>query len=142
MQEVILVIHLILAVAIIVLVLLQRSEGGGLGIGGSGGLGNFASAGGVANALTKSTTLLAVGFFATSLTLGVIEANKSSSGGLLDELSSAEQVVEENVEEVAPVAPVATDDVVETSKDAVESVVEEVKEEVGQEVAPVAPISE
>ena len=43
MQEVLLVIHLILALAIIGLVLLQRSEGGGLGIGGGGGVGRFAS---------------------------------------------------------------------------------------------------
>jgi preprotein translocase subunit SecG len=43
MIQVVLVVHLILAVSIIGLILIQRSEGGGLGIGGSGGMGGFAS---------------------------------------------------------------------------------------------------
>ena len=37
MQEVLLVIHLMLAIAIVITVLLQRSEGGALGMGGGGG---------------------------------------------------------------------------------------------------------
>ena len=37
MQNVVLIIHLLLAVTLIGLVLLQRSEGGGLGMGGGGG---------------------------------------------------------------------------------------------------------
>ena len=37
MENVVLVIHLLLALALIGTVLLQRSEGGGLGIGGGGG---------------------------------------------------------------------------------------------------------
>lgn len=72
MESVVLVIHLILALAIIGLVLLQRSEGGGLGIGSSGGMGAFASAQTAANALTRVTAICAAGFFATSLTLGVL----------------------------------------------------------------------
>ena len=36
MTEVLLVVHLLIAVALIVTVLLQRSEGGALGIGGGG----------------------------------------------------------------------------------------------------------
>jgi len=73
MENVVLVIHLFLALAIIGLVLLQRSEGGGLGIGGgSGGLGGFATPGGTADALTKATALCAVGFFCTSIILGIL----------------------------------------------------------------------
>ena len=81
MESVILVIHLILALAIIGLVLLQRSEGGGLGIGGSqgGGLGGLASAKGTANALTKMTGFCAAGFFLTSLTLGVLAGSHSKA---------------------------------------------------------------
>lgn len=78
METVLLVIHLILALAIIGLVLLQRSEGGGLGIGGSG-MGNLASAHGAASALTKATALAGAAFFITSLTLGVIAG--SQKGG-------------------------------------------------------------
>lgn len=88
MQEVVLVIHLLLAVTIIGLVLLQRSSGGGLGIGGSGGLGDFASARSTANALTKATTICAFLFFATSLTLAVIAKGSGERKGLLDSYST------------------------------------------------------
>ncbi|PCI56314.1 MAG: preprotein translocase subunit SecG [Alphaproteobacteria bacterium] len=92
MESVILVIHLILALLIIALVLLQRSEGGGLGIGGgSGGLGGLASAKGTANALTKMTGLCAAGFFITSLTLGVLASQQSRiNQGILENVSAAE----------------------------------------------------
>ena len=66
MQTVIIVIHLMLVSALIGVVLLQRSEGGGLGVGSSGG---FMSSRGTANLLTRTTAFLAIGFFATSLLL-------------------------------------------------------------------------
>jgi len=79
METIVLLIHLFLALGIIGLVLLQRSEGGGLGIGGgSGGLGGFASAGQTANALTKATALFALAFFCTSLLLAVFGREKKS----------------------------------------------------------------
>lgn len=81
MQEVILVIHLILAITIIGLVLIQRSSGGGLGVGGgAGGMGDFATARGTANALTKATTILAFLFFATSLTLAYMGKGTANAG--------------------------------------------------------------
>lgn len=88
MQEVVLVIHLILALVIIGLVLLQRSSGGGLGIGGGGGLGDFASARSTANALTKATTICAFLFFATSISLALIAKNSGREKGLLENYSS------------------------------------------------------
>ena len=59
MTEVILAIHLMIAAALVAVVLLQRSEGGGLGIGGggSGGMGGFMSARGTANLLTRATAI-------------------------------------------------------------------------------------
>src|SRR5262249_50077469 len=68
MQHVIIVIHLMLVLALIGAVLLQRSEGGGLGIGSTGG---FMSSRGTANALTRATAILAGLFFATSLILSI-----------------------------------------------------------------------
>ena len=66
MQEVLLVVHLLVALGLIGVVLLQRYEGGALGIGGGGGGGgNLFSARGVGNALTRTTAYLAVAFFAT-----------------------------------------------------------------------------
>ena len=69
MQTVLIVIHLMVVVALVGVVLLQRSEGGGLGIGGGSG---FMTARGAANALTRATGILAIVFFATSLGLLLI----------------------------------------------------------------------
>ncbi|MGC2717611.1 MAG: preprotein translocase subunit SecG, partial [Pseudolabrys sp.] len=69
MQHVIIVIHLMLVLALIGVVLLQRSEGGGLGIGSSGG---FMTSRGTANVLTRATAILAGLFFVTSLVLSIL----------------------------------------------------------------------
>jgi preprotein translocase subunit SecG len=69
MQHVVIVIHLMLVLALIGVVLLQRSEGGGLGIGSTGG---FMSSRGSANLLTRTTAILAGCFFATSLVLSIL----------------------------------------------------------------------
>jgi preprotein translocase subunit SecG len=67
MQTVVIVVHLMLVAALIAVVLLQKSEGGGLGMGGGGG--GFMSSRGTANLLSRTTAVLAVGFFLTSLLL-------------------------------------------------------------------------
>ncbi len=69
METVVIVIHLMIVLALVGVVLLQRSEGGGLGIGGGSG---FMTARGAANALTRATAILAAAFFATSLGLSLI----------------------------------------------------------------------
>jgi protein translocase SecG subunit len=51
MENVILIIHLLLALALIGVVLMQRSEGGGLGMGGGGGGGGAMSGRSAATAL-------------------------------------------------------------------------------------------
>ena len=66
MITVIIVIHLMVVLSMIGVVLLQKSEGGGLGIGSTGG---FLSSRGTANVLTRTTAYLALTFFATSLML-------------------------------------------------------------------------
>jgi preprotein translocase subunit SecG len=66
MITVIIVIHLMVVLTMIGVVLLQKSEGGGLGIGSTGG---FLSSRGTANVLTRTTAYLALSFFATSLML-------------------------------------------------------------------------
>jgi preprotein translocase subunit SecG len=84
MQTVLLVIHLIVALALIGAVLLQRSEGGALGIGsGGGGGGNLFSARGVGNALTRTTAILALCFFLTSIGLTLLAVRGAGSGGSL-----------------------------------------------------------
>ena len=69
MQHFVIVIHLMLVLALIGVVLLQKSEGGGLGIGSTGG---FMTSRGTANVLTRATAVLAGLFFVTSLLLSIL----------------------------------------------------------------------
>ncbi len=82
MQTVLLVAHLIIALALIAVVLLQRSEGGALGIGGGGG-GSLFSARGVGNTLTRTTAILAVAFFITSIGLTLL-STRTGGGSLFN----------------------------------------------------------
>ena len=69
-SNIILAVHILIAMALVVVVLLQRSEGGALGIGGGGG--GLMSARGAGNALTRATTVLAIAFFTTSVALTIL----------------------------------------------------------------------
>lgn len=83
MQTVIVVVHLLIVVALVGVVLVQRSEGGGLGIGGGSGL---MTARGAANALTRATAILAAGFFATSIALSMIARYGAQPTDILDRI--------------------------------------------------------
>lgn len=86
METVIIVVHLMAVVALVVVILMQKSEGGALGIGGGGGGGgnaNFLTGRGTANVLTRTTTFLAIVFFATSIGLTLIAQN-GGGGSILD----------------------------------------------------------
>jgi preprotein translocase subunit SecG len=73
MQSVLIVIQLFVSIAMVCVVLLQRSEGGALGMGGGGsGLGGLFSPRGAADTLTRTTAILAILFFATSLALTLL----------------------------------------------------------------------
>ena len=78
MTTVLLLIHLFVTLALIGVVLIQRSEGGGLGIGSSQGMGAFMSGRGTANLLTRTTAILGTLFFALSLALALL--NRGTSG--------------------------------------------------------------
>ena len=78
MENTVLIIHVVLAFLIIVLVLLQKSEGGGLGIGGSQS-GGFMTSRGTANTLTKITTFVGALFFITSILLAILSGNNNNS---------------------------------------------------------------
>jgi len=83
MQTILLVIYLMVVVALIGVVLIQRSEGGGLGIGGGSG---FMSARGTANALTRTTAILATLFFVLALGMGIIARWESQPTDILDRI--------------------------------------------------------
>jgi preprotein translocase subunit SecG len=86
MQQVIIVIHLMLVLSLIGVVLLQRSEGGGLGIGSSGG---FMTNRGTANVLTRATAILAGLFFVTSLLLSILAGVNRKPTSILEGGQSA-----------------------------------------------------
>jgi preprotein translocase subunit SecG len=94
MENVVLIIHLLLALALIGVVLMQRSEGGGLGMGGGGG-GGAMSGRAAATALGKVTWILAIAFIITSITLTIIAAQKSAGSSVLDRLGDAPAAAEE-----------------------------------------------
>ena len=81
METVIITIHLMIVLAMIGAVLLQRSEGGALGIGGGGGGGGFMSGRGAGDILTRTTAILAAGFFATSIGLTLIASQTGGGPG-------------------------------------------------------------
>ena len=82
MENVVLIIHLFLAFGLIGVVLLQRSEGGGLGMGGGGAMTGRAAA----TALGKLTWILAIAFIGTSIALTIIAAQKASGTSVIDRL--------------------------------------------------------
>jgi preprotein translocase subunit SecG len=81
MNTVLLLIHVMVAIALVGVILLQRSEGGALGIGGGGGFMTGRSAG---NALTKTTAILAACFFATSLGLSILASQHGGTPSILN----------------------------------------------------------
>ena len=84
MENVVLIVHLILALGLIGVVLLQRSEGGGLGMGGGGVGANSGRP--PATAMSKVTWVLGAAFVVTSITLTIIAAQNASGSSVVDRL--------------------------------------------------------
>ncbi|HRJ62661.1 MAG TPA: preprotein translocase subunit SecG, partial [Azospirillaceae bacterium] len=85
METVILVIHLLLALALVGVILVQRSEGGGLGIGG-GTMGGMMTARGSANLLTRTTAILAACFMATSIILAILAGGHNRPKSIIEQI--------------------------------------------------------
>ena len=113
LTNVILVVHILIALALTGVVLLQRSEGGALGMGGGGAGGGLMSGRGVAGALVRTTMIFAAGFFITSLTLTTI-ANRSREATSAVETEQGDRLDENAPQIVRPLevtpdaAPVET----------------------------------
>jgi preprotein translocase subunit SecG len=104
MATVLLIIHVMIALALIGVVLLQRSEGGALGIGGGGG-GGFMTGRGAANFLTRATAGLAAAFFFTSLVLSLMASQPNQPSILDPQGGKAQQGPPGKQPKKAPAAP-------------------------------------
>lgn len=83
MEAVVLVIHLIVAVAIIAIILIQPAESGGF-LGSSGSMSNMMAPRRGGDVLSRATTILAGCFFTTSLILAVMAGHHPAQQSILD----------------------------------------------------------
>lgn len=90
------VIQALVAAALVGVILMQRSEGGGLGMGGSPT--GMLSARGAADFLTRATKWLAILFVILSIALAALAVTETGAGDL-------ETTLDRNVAPAAPVDP-------------------------------------
>ncbi len=109
MENIVIVVHLLVALAIIGLILLQRGKGAEAGASFGGGASQtvFGSQGG-GDFFSKLTAVLAVVFFVTSFTLAIIAKNQSVIGS---EVDIGIPVIEEVQESEVPVLESQSSDV-------------------------------
>ena len=96
------VVQAIVAAALVGIVLMQRSEGGGLGIGGGGSPGGLMNARGAADFLTRTTKWLAVAFVGLAIVLAAVAVD-TTTGREIDE--TLDRTVAPANDPLAPVAP-------------------------------------
>ena len=116
MITVLFVINILIVIALIVVVLLQRSEGGGLGIGSTGGMGGFMTARGTANLLTRTTAILAACFMVMCIVLTILasRSGQPQQRSILDlpaqpsqPAAPAQQAPAQPAEPASPAPPIA-----------------------------------
>ncbi|MCL1050945.1 preprotein translocase subunit SecG [Shewanella abyssi] len=97
MYEVLMVIYLLVAIGLVGLILIQQGKGADMGASfGAGASNTLFGSSGSGNFLTRSTAVLAIAFFALSLTIGNLSANHTKAENAWDDLSSdAAQAVEQ-----------------------------------------------
>jgi len=110
MQTVVIVVHLMIVATLIATVLLQKSEGGGLGVGGGAG---FMSSRGTANLLTRTTAILALLFFLTSLTLAWLASSDRKPASIIDSSPASQS---QPAGAATPVAPPTSGGILDSLK--------------------------
>lgn len=119
-----LVVQAIIATVLVTVILMQRSEGGGLGVGGSPS--GLMSARGAADFLTRATTVLATLFVTLSVILAVMASTRHAASTIDTSLAKGAAPVQNN----APLAGGASNSGVDPLAGAAQSV--------GNSAAPVA----
>ncbi|MGJ8686459.1 MAG: preprotein translocase subunit SecG [Spongiibacteraceae bacterium] len=101
MEQIILVVHILAAIAIIGLILIQQGKGADMGASfGSGASQTLFGSEGSGNALTRATAILATVFFVTSLSLAYVAKQRSNVGDDIIEVPALQES-----RDVAPVIP-------------------------------------
>ena len=97
MYEVLIVVYLLVALGLIGLILIQQGKGADMGASfGAGASGTLFGSSGSGNFLTRTTAILAIGFFTLSLVIGNLSANHVKQDESWKDLGSAtEQVVDD-----------------------------------------------
>jgi preprotein translocase subunit SecG len=121
MEQIILIAHLLIALAIIGLIMLQQGKGAEMGASfGSGASQTLFGSDGSTNVLTRSTAILATAFFATSITLAIVARDRSVVSDELDipipiaeQLEPIDNIDLPVVEEDVPPSMSAEDDIPE-----------------------------
>ncbi|KHL26699.1 hypothetical protein PK98_03380 [Croceibacterium mercuriale] len=99
------VIQGIIAVALVAVVLMQRSEGGGLGVGGGGSPGGLMSARGAADFLTRTTKWLTVAFVSLAIVLAGLAVNQAGTRELDTSLDRTVTTPAQNPQQAPDVIP-------------------------------------
>ena len=111
LHNIILILHVIIAIALIALVLLQQGKGADAGAAfGGGASGTVFGAQGAASFLTRTTAILATLFFITSLTLTYLATQRAKPESIVDQVE-VQQVDKAKKEQEAPKTDVPASDV-------------------------------
>jgi preprotein translocase subunit SecG len=106
-ENLLLIVHLVMAVSVVILVLLQQGKGAQAGAafggGSSGSSQSLFGARGSANFLTRTTAVIATIFFITTLSLAYLYANRSGSSSVVSD--SVVEQIEEVQESDVPMVP-------------------------------------
>ncbi|MCJ7422180.1 preprotein translocase subunit SecG [Sphingomicrobium astaxanthinifaciens] len=105
MYTFLLVVQTLIAAALVGAILMQRSEGGGLGVGGSSA--GLMTARGKADFLSRSTAVLATLFVGMSIVLAAVAATRGDEGGLDTSLAGETAPVAGETAPAAPAEPAA-----------------------------------
>tara|TARA_B100000686_G_scaffold201212_1_gene208115 strand:- start:360 stop:740 length:381 start_codon:yes stop_codon:yes gene_type:complete len=118
MQTLIVVVHVVTAIAIVGLVLLQQGKGADAGASfGAGASQTVFGASGSGNFLVRATTAAAVIFFVTSLSLAIFARNNSGVGATSGLPVVDEQLLEETVSAQSDVPELEEDQAVSNQSD-------------------------
>lgn len=113
MEIIVLVIHIILAIAVVAVILIQPSEGGMGAMGGGSPMGGMAKPRGRGNLLTRITAVLVTLFISTSLILAIMAGRENVSDSVLDLLPQETAITQDEVSDDMP----SDDTTPETSPD-------------------------